>query len=257
MRFFDVNAMIGPVFAPRLGNAPGAEELLADMDLYGIQQALVFHGLAYEYHGMTGNRELMDLLAGQPRLKTAWIVGLHQAGQYPPPGELVAELLDSGAVAARFFWGGVLAETSYPDYDAHAALWGELEQHRVPTVVTFDEAPTITGAQIGQLAEMLRSFPDLPVILSFARVAKDFAVLYDKLERYPNLHVDTTGLMLDLMIEDIVERVGARRLVFGSNFPWYKPGQTRIALAYAEISEADKGLIAGENLERLIGGIQR
>ena len=49
---------------------------------------------------------------------------------------------------------------------------------------------------------------------------------------------------------------GAERLVYGSNFPWYKAGQTRVALAYAEIPEADRALIAGENLRRLIGGIR-
>lgn len=257
MRFFDLNAMIGPCFAPRLGRSPRVEDLLADMDLYGVDQSLVFHGLAYEYHGMTGNRELLKVVADEPRLQAAWVLGLHHAGQYPPPGELVAELVESGAVAARFFWGGLLSETSFPDYDAHETLWGELERRRVPTIVCFDEAATVTGSQIAALSGMLKGFPELPVILSFARMGKDFAVLYDKLDRYPNLHVDTTGLMIDHMIEDLVQRAGAGRLLFGSNFPWYKAGQTRIALAYAGLSAAEKSMIAGENLERLIGGIAR
>ena len=257
MRFFDVNAMIGPCFAPRHGRYAQPEDLLADMDLYGIEQALVYHGLAYEYHGMTGNRELMQVTAAQPRLKAAWVVGLHQAGQYPPPGDLVSELVETGAVAARFFWGGTLAETSFPDEDAHEQLWGELQQRRVPTIVTFDEAATITGPHIAQVARLVKSFPDLPVVLSFARMAGDFAVLYDKLDRYPSLHVETTGLMADRMIEDIVQLTGSDRLLFGSNAPWYTAGQTRIALAYAEIPEEQKRMIAGENLTRLIGGIRR
>lgn len=257
MRFFDINAMIGPCYAPRHGRYPHPDDLLADMDLYDIEQTLVYHGLAYEYHAMTGNRELLSLIAMQPRLQAAWIIGLHQAGQFPPPDELVAELLDTGAVAARFFWGGLLAETSLPDYEAHEQLWGELEQHRIPTIICFDEASTLTGTHLSQITALLQNFGKLPVILSFARLAKDFAVLYDRLDRYPNLHLETTGLMLDYMIEDIVQRAGAGRLLFGSNFPWYKAGQTRVALAYAEISEADKAMIAGENLRRLIGGIHR
>jgi len=257
MRFFDLNAMIGPCFAPRLERQPEAGHLLADMDLYGIERSLVFHGLAYEYHGMTGNRELVEVVAREPRLQAAWVVGLHHAGQYPPPEDLVAELVESGAVAARFFWGGVLSETSLPDYDAHEALWGELERRRVPTIVCFDEAATVTGSQIAELSGMLKGFPELPVILSFARMGKDFALLYEKLDRYPNLHVETTGLMIDHMVEDLVQRAGAGRLLFGSNFPWYKAGQTRIALAYAQLSEDEKAMIAGENLERLIGGVVR
>jgi len=257
MRFFDVNAMIGPCYAPRHGQSPRAEDLLADMDLYGIEQTVVFHGLAYEYHGMTGNRELTEVVAGEPRLQAAWVVGLHQAGQYPPPEELVAELVASGAVAARFFWGGALSETSFPDEEAHEQLWGELERHRVPTIACFDESATISGPQTAQITGMLKGFPNLPVVLSFARMARDAAVLCDRLERYPNLHVETTGLMTDYLLEGLVQRFGAGRLLFGSNFPWYKAGQTRIALAYAEIPEGDKALIAGDNLRRLIGGITR
>lgn len=256
MRFFDVNAMIGPCFAPRFGHFPGPEDLLTDMDLYGVEQTMVYSGLAYEYHAMTGNRELRGLIAGQPRLQAAWIVGPHQAGLYPPPGELVGEMLDSGAVAARFFWGGTLAETTFPDLGTYEALWGELQRRRVPTLVGFDEAATLTGPHLGQLSEMLRNFPDLPVILSFARMAKDFSILFDRLERCPCLHVETTGLMSNYFIEELVQRFGAGRLIFGSNFPWYKAGQTRVALVYAGISEDDKALIAGENLRRLIGGIQ-
>lgn len=257
MRFLDSNAMIGPSYAPRFGKYPAPGDLLADMDLYGIEQTLVFHGLAYEYHAMTGNRELSGLVAAEPRLQAAWVMGLHQAGQCPPPGELVAELLASGAVATRFFWGGTLTETTFPDDSAHAPLWGELQRHRLPTLVAFDETATITGPDLARMTGMLRDFPDLPVILSFARMARDFAVLYDRLERHPQLHVETTGLMSNYLVEDLVQRFGAGRLIFGSNFPWYKAGQTRVALAYAEISEDDKALIAGENLRRLIGGIQR
>ncbi len=256
MRLFDVNAMVGPCYAPRFGRCPSPEDLLADMDLYGVEQTLVYSGLAYEYHAMTGNRELAALIAGRPGLQAAWVVGPHQAGLYPPPGELVAEMLQSGAVAARFFWGGTLAETTFPDRDTYDALWGELQRRRVPTLVGFDEAATITGPHLGQMTEMLRDFPELPVILSFARMARDYSVLFDRLERHPNLHVETTGLMSNYVIEDLVQRFGAERLIFGSNFPWYKAGQTRVALAYAEISEEQKALIAGANLRRLIGGIQ-
>jgi len=256
MRFFDVNAMIGPCYAPRFRRSPSPEDLLADMELYGVEQTLVYSGLAYEYHAMTGNRELAALMGGRPGLQAAWVLGPHQAGLYPPPGELVEEMLQSGAVAARFFWGGILAETTFPDPDTYEALWGELQRRRVPTLVSFDEEATITGPHLGQINQMLHGFPDLPVILSFARMARDYSVLFDRLERHPNLHVETTGLMSNYVIEDLVQRFGAERLIFGSNFPWYKAGQTRVALAYAEISEDEKALIAGENLWRLIGGSQ-
>ncbi len=257
MSFFDVNAMIGPCFAPRLGRYPLPEALIDDMDLYGIEEALVYHGLAYEYHAMTGNRELAALVAGRPRLRMAWCVGLHQDGQYPPPRDLVDELIDSGAVAARFFWGGLLAETSFPDAPAHASLWDQMQRRLVPAIISFDAEATVRGSHVAQLSGLLGDFPDLPVILSFARMARDRAILYDRLERHPNLHVETTGLMANGMIEDMVTRFGAGRLLFGTNFPWYKGGQTRVALAYTAINDADKALIAGGNLRRLTGGIRR
>src|SRR5690606_32239805 len=53
-------------------------------------------------------------------------------------------------------------------------------------------------------------------------------------------------------IEFITERWGANRMVFGSGWPKYGQHMTLVNLTTAQISDADKKQIAGDNLRELL-----
>ena len=77
--FFDGNCVIGMRSIRRSGCAGEAEfysleDLLAEMDYAGIDDALVYHSLAKEYVPMLGNRQLMDEISGHERLHPCWVV---------------------------------------------------------------------------------------------------------------------------------------------------------------------------------------
>jgi len=53
-------------------------------------------------------------------------------------------------------------------------------------------------------------------------------------------------------LEDICERFGARRLLFGTGYPQFALGPAITMIASAQISNHDKQLIASGNMRRLI-----
>ena len=58
-------------------------------------------------------------------------------------------------------------------------------------------------------------------------------------------------------IEQIIERVGPTRLLFGTGFPSAEQTAAVTYLTYANISEEKKTLIGSANMDRLIGAIQK
>ena len=62
-------------------------------------------------------------------------------------------------------------------------------------------------------------------------------------------------MITDQGLEELVRLYGAGRFLFASRFPSMSPGGGMLQLRCAEISEADKARIAGENLLEMIGEV--
>jgi uncharacterized protein len=45
----------------------------------------------------------------------------------------------------------------------------------------------------------------------------------ERLEFYPNIHADSAGVRFFGLLERLIERVGARKLLFGSDGLWLHP----------------------------------
>ncbi|WBQ04252.1 amidohydrolase family protein [Kribbella sp. CA-293567] len=78
----------------------------------------------------------------------------------------------------------------------------------------------------------------------------DFLVMA---EREPGFRATTRMLSSPDGIERVVERVGARHLVFGSRTPFMDVSPQTLRLRYARIGAGDRALIAGGNVRELLG----
>ena len=67
-----------------------------------------------------------------------------------------------------------------------------------------------------------------------------------------NLRFDLSTGWQHRRIQDITERWGAGRLLFGTNLPVYDPGGVIACLASAEIGEAERAAVAGGTLRQLL-----
>ena len=75
------------------------------------------------------------------------------------------------------------------------------------------------------------------------------------MEEFPNYHLDLsgTGLFRYSMLTAGVNRVGAERFLFGTDYPVCSPAMNIAGVEYERISESDKELIFHGNAERLLG----
>ena len=245
LSFFDCNCSIGRFAVPQPGSVFSVQELLAEMDYCRIDRALVYHAWAREYDPPEGNARLMDEIAGCDRLTPCWVVMPHQTGEMLAPAELVAAMVRQGVRAVRIFPEGSLHNWSMSDWSA-GPLFGELAAHHVPLLVGFDQ---ITWDSVYHLGT---TYPGLPIIVTEVRY-EEWRHLYPLLEALPNLHIDLSWTITHCGLEAAVERFGATRFMFGSRMPIFSAGPALCHINYADLRPEAKALIAGGNLQRLLG----
>ncbi|UCH35251.1 MAG: amidohydrolase family protein [Armatimonadota bacterium] len=243
MDFWDCNCMVGRFGQPLPGQFHSADDLEAELERCGIARALVFHALGKELDPATGNAALADDLADGKRFVPCWVVMPHHTDEMPPAEELCERMAEQGVRAARVFpqaHGYSLAEW------CSGELLTALERRRIPVFVDHDET------NWDAVNSVCAAHPDLPFVL----LRPNYRVhrsLYPLLERHPNLHIEIGIFVAHDALADCARRYGAERMLFGSALPHYTPGGPIANIMYSELSDADKALVAGGNLRRLLG----
>ena len=251
---FDAACTVGRHLRLGPGGLHSVADLLAEMDHYGIAEAMVIDGLSRENHPSDGNLRIAELVAAEPRLHPAWVALPPGAGEIPEPGLLVEEMR----------WRGVGALWLLPNqYRYNLSDWcldellEPLAAAQVPVFVNNVEVGPHGMWQTdvidwSQIVDLCRRWPTLPVVVSEFRIRRGQRLAYRALDACQNLHLELSGYWLHRGIEYITRRWGADRLLFGSGWPGLGPHMTLATLTLAEIDDADKRRIAGDNLRDLL-----
>jgi predicted TIM-barrel fold metal-dependent hydrolase len=102
-----------------------------------------------------------------------------------------------------------------------------------------------------ELAELARRYPEQPFICAHA--GGEWERGLRAVRRQPNVLVETSGFDSTAgFVEMAIREVGVRRIVFGSHLPSRSLGTELAKVTAANVSEADKRQILGENFRRLI-----
>lgn len=254
LNLFDANCFFGPVSRPQPGSFDTPEQLLAEMDRLGIAEALVYHADARWHSPARGNEALLAQVGGRARLHPSWVLLPPQTSGMPEPEALVEEMVSKGVRAARMF---PREHTFCLSEWCLGSLVEKLEEARVPLFLDFDRrhwAEEIVPWE--QVAGLCERHPRLPVVLvheSLGSVRNLFALM----ERYENLLVETSYFVPHHGIEEVCIRFGGNRLLFGTGMPLYEGGGPIGSLALSGTDEANKRLVGGENVRRLLGAVRR
>lgn len=244
MRFFDCNVFIGLPTVPPLRPVATAAELLTHLDRAGIEKALVWHIAQHDVAAQTGNELLTQAIAGQSRLLGCWTVLPNQAQELPAPAELFRRMRGARVVALRLFPN---SHRFLANAVSMGQLFGAMVARRVPLFLSMRR-----GMEWRDVYALLAEFPDLVCVICDHGCWGQDRLFRPLLERYPNVHVDTSQYLLDGGIESLVADYGAGRLLLGSGFPESYLGGMMLALRHARISEEARAAIAAGNLERIL-----
>lgn len=112
-----------------------------------------------------------------------------------------------------------------------------------------------TKAFYGKIAEMAKTFPDLPIIMEHMgyRYSVDLAIEITK--QYPNLYLGTTipAAAEPIVVKQAVQEVGADKVVFGSNAPFALPDLGVEGIRRLKLSKEEEALVLEGNFRKIYG----
>jgi predicted TIM-barrel fold metal-dependent hydrolase len=102
---------------------------------------------------------------------------------------------------------------------------------------------------------LAQEYPDvnfvIPHLGSFADDWRAQIALIDHLARHPNIYTDTAGVRRFDILEQALQRAGARKILFGSDGPWLHPGVELAKVRALGLSRDDEDLVLAGNFLRL------
>jgi hypothetical protein len=253
--FFDCDCLVGRPKKPLEGTAkgivPDVADLASEMKRLGIARALVRHRACIEATPESGNDMLLEEIRGHANLVPAWHLSPDGIEGQWDPAAAVKDMLARGVRAAWTLAQGRDAAPFLLDPWCAGELLAALQTHHVPLLLSSSDVPPNT------LHDLLEAFPRLPVVLLDLPRHGRSQPLYRLMTLHDNLLLCLSpGYSVHEGIEDLCRRFGARRLLFGSGYPLYEGGAAVAMLTYAEIPDADRRAIAGENLQRLLDEVK-
>lgn len=224
------------------------EEMIEVMDLLNIETLAVTSTLACYHDCPRGNTEVAEVLKRYPKCFRGYITVNPN-----PPGEALSEL-------ERWvsFHTPPLIKLhpdlhKYPvDGPHYRAVWDYAHQTRAIVLVHTWDSDANCGPL--QLAPIAQEFMQARIILGHAGVTwRGYQQAMQVAENAPNTFLDISGSQSHrTVIEVMVSRLGAGRILFGSDMPYLEAAVSLGRVLTARISDQDKELILRENFRALL-----
>ncbi len=227
----------------------GLEEMVQVMDLLDIEVLAITSTLACYNDCPRGNAEVAEALERYPgRLRGYVTVNPN------PAGEALREL-----ERWRNFHRPPLIKL-HPDLHkypvnghGYGPIWDYAHQEKAVVLVhTWASDPNCGPLLLGPIA---KEFSQAKIILGHAGVTwQGYEQSLEAAATAPNTFLDITGSQSHrTIIERLVARVGAHRVLFGSDMPYLEAAMALGRVLTARITEADTRLILRSNFQRLLG----
>ncbi|MDY6765755.1 MAG: amidohydrolase family protein [Candidatus Nanohaloarchaea archaeon] len=239
MEWIDAHTHIGEDVG---GETATAEELLAVMDEYGVDRAVVF--CFDEVDGIpAGNDRVRRATADEDRLAGLFRVdpAVHE------PGDLRG--LDG--------FHGFKMHPRGQDFGMQQ-VYEHLE------VIADTGKPVIIHTGVGdsqrrrahpeEVLEAAATHPDVTIVMAHTLKGYYFHApgeFRDRLQRQNNALLDISLMSTPSGIEVLVEDLGADRILFASDYPYGHPLPTQKKVELADIGRDERELVAGGNAARL------
>jgi uncharacterized protein len=244
---FDANLWLGepdhfPLATPITPDALGRA-----LDEYDIRGGLVSHWDGIRLSPQDGNQALLDAEAAlPPSVWTVW-VGLPLA-----PGE-------QGSLPATQPMHRVRGVRLFPrSHHFQLSPWvvgGLCEwcaEHGLPIFVWHTEL------EWEQLHALATAFPGVTIVVDtqWQKILYHSRDLFSLLDASGNVLVESSNLIGQDFVAWVVRHWGAERILYGSFLPVNDPYSAIGMILDADISEAEKALIAGGNARRILGAVR-
>lgn len=134
---------------------------------------------------------------------------------------------------------------------AHAPAFAFADTHSLPVLShTWGNTPTCGPEEVRRVAER---YPNAPLLMGhscFGQFDEAMALARD----FPNVYLElTAAYRVSGLIERMVGTVGAEKVLFGSDLPWFDQLYGIGCVVFSHITDDDRRLILRDNAVRLFG----
>jgi len=139
------------------------------------------------------------------------------------------------------------------DDPRYAPAWEFAAEHSLP-VLSHAGAGSAFNAPI-HFDQAAEQHPNVPIILAHSASGQESIDAAAELaRRRGNVHADICGSPLHMgALEQLVERLGSQRVLFGTDLPFIDPRPGLGRLAFARLTEEQQRDLLGRNAARLFG----
>lgn len=244
-RVVDANVHVGPTVYEKFEFEPTFEQLSNQMDVAGIDAAIVSPLTPPSLDYDSANEKLAQEADNRDRF--------YGIGRVDPRREDAPDHVDT--TVDEYGLHGIQLhpwEETFSITDSFVApVLERASDHNVPVWVHAGY-PGVSHALL--MLEVAQEFPDTTFVLTHgSQLDISGLSLTDALmlaEEAPNTIFDMSGVYRRDFIQDMVETAGSQRVVFGSNTPYFHPEVEKSRITDVDIDEADKTdiLVNGESL---------
>lgn len=206
----------------------------------GIDRALTLSASGVYHNFEKGNAETLAACSEHSQLIPAATVDPRSVGASETK---IPQLADEGFAAVRFF---PAEQGWHPDLLSFAGMAEAAGDAKLPIIVSAAAVGDVT-----RLAGLVGSV-SVPVILSCAS-ARPLAEALAAAQHFANLYLETSGLLGLGGVSLVAERMGAERLLFGSNAPLFCPLCEIENVASSGLSDADRARVLRGNASAILG----
>ncbi len=249
IRVFDCHGHLGQ--APDFTISGGsADNVVARMDRLGVDELCVSALSAIWGDPAAGNQETADAVRRFPARLHGYVVA------NPHYGRETLEMLDAYRSTSRMRMIKIhpTVHQCAVDASAYRPVWEFAQAHEAIVLShTFGGDPL---CRPGLFLDLARAYPRVRILLGH------MGATHAGLDEALAVAASTENTYLDIAssfspfgsIERAVRTVGAARVLFGSDVPFFDLAVSVGRIAHARISDAEKEQILGTNMSGLVGG---
>lgn len=246
----DAHAHMGPWYNFHIPHQGSPEAMVRSMDLCGITTTIISPHICIGPHYQLGNRHAADAARQFPG-RIVPFVTLNPTWGAKAVAEEIALWEAEGPIKAFKLHP---ATHGYPSSGEHYfPVYEYANQHGLPILSHCWDGDAL--GSVTTLTALAQRFPKANFIIGHS--ATSWETLEQgcaEVERNANVYLDLTGSrLLYGLLEQMVERAGAERVLFGTDNPFIdpRPGLGRVLMS--RLTDDDKRLVLGLNAKRLFG----
>lgn len=230
---------------PEFGWFDPADKLIPLLDAAGISKAII---MTYT-EAPAVNPHALDYVADAVARYPDRLIGF--ARMHPGYGDQAVRLFDRaitelGMKGLKLHPVGTLA---HPGNEGTIRLIRQAAKYGAPTLFHCGDEPLTTPLEI---AEAARKVPEATIILGHMGGYFHVDDAIEVAERYDNIVLETSAVPYPHKIAEAVRRIGAERVIFGSDGPGCNPTLEVEKVRMARLSPDHERLVLAENILRLL-----